>query len=77
MTPCKCIFFSKNGSSILKNLVLITFFVKHLTDNIFYTYIYSVHLIVITSLKYSIRRAKYINITNGWFKQQDNSSTLL
>ena len=33
-----------------------------------YVYIYSTHLIAAISLKCSIGRAKYINITNGWIK---------
>ena len=33
-----------------------------------YVYIYSTHLIAVISLKCSIGRAKYINITNGWIK---------
>ena len=41
-------------------------------------YIYSdIRLIVVISLRCSIGRAKSINITNGWIKQQDNSSTLI
>ena len=40
-------------------------------------YIYSICLVVVTSIKCSIGRAKYINKTNGWIKQQDNSSSLL
>ena len=42
-----------------------------------YIYIYSICYIVVTSLKCWIGRAKYINITNAWIEQQDNSSILL
>ena len=43
-----------------------------------YIHIYSIRLVVVTSLKCSIGRAKYINITTiGWIKQQNSSSTLL
>ena len=47
------------------------------TRHLIYMYIYSIRLVVVTSLKCSIGRAKYINITIGWIKQQNNSSTLL
>ena len=39
--------------------------------------VYSIRLVVATSLKCSIGKTKYINITIGWTKQQNNSSTLL
>ena len=39
--------------------------------------IYILLQIVVTSPKCSIGGAKYINITIGWIKQQNNSSTLL
>ena len=49
---------------------------------IIYVYIYiysipSIPIVVFTSLKCSTGRAKYVDITNGWIKQQSNSSTLL
>ena len=37
-------------------------------------YIYSIRLVVVTSLKCSIGRVKYIYIPIGWIKQQSNSS---
>ena len=37
---------------------------------------YGIRLVVVTSLKCSIGRAKYINIRIGWIKQQNNASAL-
>ena len=37
---------------------------------------YGIRLVVVTLLKYSIGRGKYINIKIGWIKQQNNPSTL-
>ena len=51
--------------------IVVDFIYTHICIYIYiyvYIYIYSTHLIAVISLKCSIGRAKYINITNGWIK---------
>ena len=45
MTPCESFLFNKNGSSILKQLVLITFFIQK------YLYLFSYHPLNLGSFK--------------------------